>query len=44
MPAEQAIALGRSAGMTSTEARVRAELESPTSNCVASAAGVRACP
>jgi uncharacterized protein (TIGR01244 family) len=44
MPAEQAIALGRSAGMTSTEARVRAELDLPTANCVASAAGVRACP
>lgn len=44
MPAEQAIALGRSAGMTSTEARVRAALEMPTANCVASVAGARACP
>lgn len=40
LPAEQALALGRAAGMTSTEARVRAALDAP---CVSPAAGAR-CP
>ena len=38
-PPEYAIAFGRKAGMASTEARVRALLESPDDACVATASG-----
>jgi uncharacterized protein (TIGR01244 family) len=43
MPAEQALALGRAAGMTGTEARVRAALAVPAAPCAASAGAAR-CP
>jgi uncharacterized protein (TIGR01244 family) len=39
MPVEDALALGRAAGMTSTEARVRDVIQAPDTRCVANATG-----
>ena len=45
LPAEQALALGRDAGMTSTEARVRAQLQVPVCTSGSAASGVpEGCP